>query len=179
MCNIELLKISYNQKQRGQCYSVTFLIVFLKEARPNRFASASKWPQPEITRYKNARNVPIKVQVSFFLVCSFFSSFSQIRLVYTMRSFYHLRYGLFKKCLYTEYFQSKIYQITHAPIRIVNFIASLTSRPKRFHPRQHASFVVIFRIQRSADVQCIDQQCIFVLQTTRVSWNAIQHRLVN
>ena len=133
MCNIELLKISYNQKQQGQCYSVTFLIVFLKEARPNRFALASKWPQLEIARYKNARNVPVKIQFSFFLVCFF--KFFQICFVYTIRSFYHLRYGLFKKCLYTEYFQSKIYQITHAPIRIVNFIASLTSRPKRFHPR--------------------------------------------
>lgn len=123
----------------------------------------------------------------FFFVNRFFSVFRCTEFYAVRHSTVSLAFAtrLLKKCLYAEYFQSKIYQITHTPIRNRN---SLTSRPKRFFTtagyasllprRRESSFISHFSFFfHPSEVRPMssDQSdsSTFILQTARVSWNAI------
>lgn len=108
-------KISYNQKQQGQCYVVTFLIVFLKEVCPA--VNRSEYEESLYTmRYRDTL-VPRPGRT-------------------VSRCFHDAGIPTEKKnLLHTEYFQSKIYQITRAFVQTsFSTFQRFSSRPKRFHP---------------------------------------------
>lgn len=110
-------KISYDQKQQGQCYHVTFLIVFLKEVRPTGSLRIRRAPFYTLG-YQDILSCPDRAMSKYLLQCG------------------HPQKKKEKLLLNTEYFQSKIYIRSLA--RSCKFLFStfqcFSSRPKRLHP---------------------------------------------